>query len=153
RTASRSCAPAARRKPPTTSSRSVSRRRMISWRCWRNIRSRMRRHRKRPMLDESKLAEAVVALLLGQAWGAPQKPAVTITIVMRAGNDFDVHVGEAYADRLCWDEMVGQIAALTLTGKPRYPMLTPEEHEARRERRNKKREPEQPLLLTPPTAA
>lgn len=70
---------------------------------------------------------------------------VTATIVMKGPNQFDVHVGERYTPSLCWDEMLGQIAALTLTGKPRYGMLTPDEHEehdARRYRHIREREEE-----------
>jgi hypothetical protein len=60
----------------------------------------------------------------------------TITIVCHGGNDFDVHEGERYSGRLCWDEMLGQIASIThpeIT-RPRYPMETPEENAARFER-------------------
>ena len=38
----------------------------------------------------------------------------TITIIMRDANDFDIHHGGRYANRLCWDEMLGCIAKLTL---------------------------------------
>ena len=48
-------------------------------------------------------------------------------------NDFDVHEGERYSYRLCWDEMLGQIARLT-RGEPHYPMLTAEEHQQRHDR-------------------
>lgn len=58
----------------------------------------------------------------------------TITIVVHEGNRCDVHEGERYHEGLCWDEMLGTIAELThpALGKARYPMMTPEEHLARR---------------------
>jgi hypothetical protein len=63
------------------------------------------------------------------------QPPRIITIVCRAGNDFDVHEGERFADRLCWDEMLGQVATMTLSREgPLYPMQTSEEREARRDR-------------------
>lgn len=54
----------------------------------------------------------------------------TITIEIADGNDFTVREGSRYADRLCWDEMLGQIAQMTHPnlGDPRYAMLTEEEH-------------------------
>lgn len=65
-------------------------------------------------------------------------PTRTITIVMKDANHFDVFEGERYCDHLGWDEMLGQIAAMTIPTKDNrerglYGMLTPEEHEARRE--------------------
>ncbi len=60
----------------------------------------------------------------------------TITIVVHDGNHFDVHEGERYCDRLCWDEMLGTIAELThpRIGEARYRMSTPEERQKHRER-------------------
>jgi hypothetical protein len=57
-----------------------------------------------------------------------------ITIVCHGGNHFDVHEGEAYADRLCWDEMLGQIASMThpAINNARYQMQTPEQLEQKR---------------------
>lgn len=59
-----------------------------------------------------------------------------ITIVVKGGNHFDVHEGERYADHLCWEEMLGQIATIThpMIDAPRFRMTTPEEEFARRER-------------------
>lgn len=58
----------------------------------------------------------------------------TITIIVKDGNHFDVHEGELYSDRLCWEEMLGQIATLThpSISAPRFCMDTPEGHAARR---------------------
>lgn len=66
-------------------------------------------------------------------------PTRTITIVMTDSNHFDVFEGERYCDRLGWDEMLGQIAAMTIPTKDNrerglYGMLTPEEHEEKRAR-------------------
>lgn len=60
----------------------------------------------------------------------------TITIIARGGNDFDVQEGERYCDRLCWEEMLGQIATMThpAINVARFPMLLPDEHAARRAR-------------------
>lgn len=57
----------------------------------------------------------------------------TITIVMHDGNWFDVFEGEAYVDRLCWDEMLGEIAQLThpSIGVSRYQMKTPDQRAER----------------------
>jgi hypothetical protein len=61
----------------------------------------------------------------------------TITIIVRSSNDFDVHEGERYSGRLCWEELLGQIATMThpLINAPRFRMDTPEEHAARWARR------------------
>lgn len=63
------------------------------------------------------------------------KPPRIITIVVRGGNDFDVHEGEGFVTKLCWDEMVGQIAQMThpAIGRPRYRMPTAEEHQEEKE--------------------
>jgi len=60
----------------------------------------------------------------------------TITIVCHGGNHFDVFEGERYADHLCWDEMLGQVAELThpSINRGRYRMETPEEGWEREER-------------------
>lgn len=60
----------------------------------------------------------------------------TITIIVTDGNNFAVHEGERYANRLCWDEMLGQVACMThpKINDPRYAMHTPEELAAWRER-------------------
>lgn len=64
----------------------------------------------------------------------------TITITMRDGNDFDVAEDDRSVTRLCWDEMVGQIASMThpMINKPRYPMLT-EDERAERDRLHQER--------------
>ncbi|MGE4243674.1 hypothetical protein [Ramlibacter sp.] len=76
---------------------------------------------------------------MGAYFGTRAKPRI-ITIVVRDGNHFDVHEGEKYSDRLCWEEMLGQVVTLTHSSikAPRFWMATPEEHSARREhgRRN-----------------
>lgn len=66
----------------------------------------------------------------------------TITIIVHDGNHFDVHEGERYCDRLCWDEMLGTIAELThpKIGEARYRMRTPEEHQAWRDRTRRTRQ-------------
>lgn len=58
-----------------------------------------------------------------------------ITIVARSSNDFDIHEGERYTPRLCWDEMLGAIAELThpSLSRSRYGMMTPEEWAEREE--------------------
>lgn len=43
---------------------------------------------------------------------APRLPR-TITIVIRDGNDFDIHEGECLTTRLGWDEFLGSIAVIT----------------------------------------
>lgn len=59
----------------------------------------------------------------------------TITIVCRGPNDFDVFEGEAFTDRLCWDEMLGQIAELThpAIGKARYGMTDIDRYQLRQQ--------------------
>lgn len=59
-----------------------------------------------------------------------------ITIVVNDAG-FHVHEGEAFAHHLCWDEMLGQIAALTIPFRDRphlFRMQTPDEMLAQRER-------------------
>lgn len=53
----------------------------------------------------------------------------TIVIVMRDGNNFDVHEGDRSSGQLCWDEMLGQVASLThpSINAPRYRMPTTRE--------------------------
>jgi hypothetical protein len=64
---------------------------------------------------------------------------------------FHVHQGERYADMLCWDEMLGQVATLTHVqiATPRYDMLTPDEYAARRDRAAARRAAQQITLLAP----
>jgi hypothetical protein len=61
-----------------------------------------------------------------------------ITIVVREGRDFDVHAGEGYANRLCFDEMLATVVDLTHTapvwGIARY-FHTPEQRDAEDARR------------------
>lgn len=61
----------------------------------------------------------------------------TITIIVRTNNNFDVHEGDAYASRLCWDEMLGCVAKITLGHAPPY-FLSADAHIARMERWNRK---------------
>ncbi len=51
-------------------------------------------------------------------------------------NDFTIRIGDRYADKLTWDEMLGQIAELThpRVDRGRYQMLTAEEWAAIKER-------------------
>lgn len=65
----------------------------------------------------------------------------TITIVMRTGNDFDVFEGERFSGRLCWDEMLGQVASMThpKINEPRYRMLTHDEQSVIEEDRELRR--------------
>jgi hypothetical protein len=62
----------------------------------------------------------------------------TIVIVVRDSNDFDVHEGTSYIDRLCWDELLGTIATLTHptlnTLEPRIPPYRMRSLDALRER-------------------
>ncbi len=48
----------------------------------------------------------------------------TITIEIHESNLITVREGERYADRLCWDEAIGQVVTLTHPDikAPRYPM-------------------------------
>lgn len=87
------------------------------------------------MKPAEQLAAAVSSLLLNQP--RAQQPARVITIYARGPNDFDVQEGERICDRLCWDEMLGQVASLTHPDitRARYHMLTPEERTEREERR------------------
>ncbi|WP_038367934.1 hypothetical protein [Bosea sp. UNC402CLCol] len=51
---------------------------------------------------------------------------------------FDVEQGGKVCDGLAWDEMLGQVVTLTLQAQPggrAYPMKTPAEWQAERERR------------------
>jgi hypothetical protein len=59
-----------------------------------------------------------------------------------SGGLFHVHQGERYADMLCWDEMLGQVATLTHAqiATPRYDMLTPDEYADRAARAAARRE-------------
>ena len=58
-----------------------------------------------------------------------------ITIAVFEGNDYTVSEGDLSVDRLCWDEMLGQVAQLTMPNPPRlYPMLTNEQHEQKKRR-------------------
>lgn len=64
-------------------------------------------------------------------------PLEIITIeVYRVGSDFTVRMDDRSADRLCWDEMLGQIATLTHPDikSPRYQMRTADEDAAWRAR-------------------
>lgn len=60
-----------------------------------------------------------------------------IVITITDENRLDVREGDKYCDGLGWDEMLGQIAAMTLPAERvhkmngLYPMLTKEEWEAR----------------------
>lgn len=66
---------------------------------------------------------------------------ITIEIVDHGGSgDYTVREGERYCDRLCWDEMLAQVAELThpKIGAARYPMHTAEEY-AERERLHQER--------------
>lgn len=58
------------------------------------------------------------------------KPKQTITIEVFSGNNFTVRIDDLFADRLCWDEMLGQIASLThpKIKEVRYQMKTADEH-------------------------
>ena len=69
------------------------------------------------------------------------KRTITIEIVdVGKSGDYTVREGDRYADRLCWDEMLGTIAELThpRIGEARYRMSTAEEH-AEQERLREKR--------------
>lgn len=62
----------------------------------------------------------------------------TITIIVEDGPcGFDIFEGDRHTDRLAWDEMLGQIAAMThpKIGAGHYPMKTPEEWAREREER------------------
>lgn len=64
----------------------------------------------------------------------------TITIVCHGPNHFDVFEGEDFCNRLCWDEMLGQIVHLThpqITGA-RYGMTDVDRYQLYLER-NKRR--------------
>jgi len=52
-------------------------------------------------------------------WQFKQKASMlrVITIYQRDSNDFDVHIGEDAATRLCWDEMLGAVAAATIPSR------------------------------------
>lgn len=60
----------------------------------------------------------------------------TITIECHDKNDFTVREGDRYVDRLCWEEMLGQVAEMThpMINAGRFGMLTAEEHAAREQR-------------------
>ncbi len=60
-----------------------------------------------------------------------------ITIVTHDGPTFDVRVGDRYADRLCWGEMLEQIAELTHPSIQResYRMATAQEWQEDEQRR------------------
>jgi hypothetical protein len=53
---------------------------------------------------------------------------------------YTVREGDRYHDRLCWDEMLGQVTELThpKLGETRYPMMTAEQWEAWRARLDRK---------------
>lgn len=59
-------------------------------------------------------------------------------VVITFDNDKGYAVTESgrTADRLCWDEMFGQIVSLThpQLGTPRYPMLTIEQYNAQEDK-------------------
>lgn len=58
-----------------------------------------------------------------------------IVIEVVDANEFKVIEGDRYQDKMCWDEMLGQIAEMThpKIGVGRYPMLTAIEWKGRRE--------------------
>lgn len=64
-----------------------------------------------------------------EARSAPRKVARTFIIKQYTDGQFDVTEGDRRADRLGWDEMLGQIVQLThrQLGTPLYRMRTPEE--------------------------
>lgn len=65
-----------------------------------------------------------------------------ITITRTDEKGWTVIVGRTSCPHLGWDEMLGQIVALThqSIGKPHYPMLTDAEHEERERRREERME-------------
>jgi len=86
----------------------------------------------------------------------------TITIIVHdaGGGGYDVFEGERYQNGLCWDEMLGQIAAMTIPvsrARPDglYGMETPEERERFRSRwfPPTVQQPNPPLLLPAPERA
>lgn len=63
-------------------------------------------------------------------------------IIYRRRGAFDVHQGERYTGELCWDEMLGHIASMTVPIERcgvsgLYGMRTPEEWQAQRETRRR----------------
>jgi hypothetical protein len=61
-----------------------------------------------------------------------------IQIYIRDANDFDVHEGETFVNRLTWDEMLGQVAGMTFPRPqpgPLFRMQTPDSMLEQNERR------------------
>ena len=57
-----------------------------------------------------------------------------ITIEGGEGSDWHVFMGDKSCHRLCWDEMLGQVAKLTLEMPPIYMMKTESEWDERNRR-------------------
>lgn len=78
----------------------------------------------------------------------------TITVECLAGGGFTIREGNRFCDRLCWDEMLGHLASMTIPpGGRMYPMLTKAEEIAaikERHRRREEREKENQSKTTPP---
>jgi hypothetical protein len=75
--------------------------------------------------------------------------ATVIQIYETRTGSFDVHVGEDYTGDMTWDEMLGEVARLTMSGQPdrgRY-IRSPEQWDARRDRLSRARaQSDQPPL-------
>jgi hypothetical protein len=61
-------------------------------------------------LSDREIDQLTSALIGGHRGAGPTR---TITLVCRGPNDFDVFEGEAFVNRLTWDEMLGHVATLT----------------------------------------
>ena len=60
---------------------------------------------------QDQLADLISDALMGQL-SKHETPRV-ITIVCKGPNRFDIHEGEHFVDRLCWEEMIGHVAVMT----------------------------------------
>lgn len=77
----------------------------------------------------------------------PKTPQTPVVQIYCRDGEFDIVVGESITDRLCFDEMLGQVVALTIpmcgtlasrvaSGQPLFRMYTPEDLVARAEKHN-----------------
>lgn len=90
------------------------------------------------MLELSKLDPETIHDEDERTW-PERKVARVITVECLAGGGFTVREEDKFCDRLCWDEMLGHLASMTMPpGGRMYPMVTKEQRDAEIERRKER---------------
>lgn len=81
-----------------------------------------------------RLVQRTLTVEIGTTMAEPDRLVQrTITVEIFGPNNFTISEAGKSADRLCWDEVLGAFAEMThpAIGRPRYTMLTAEEHAIR----------------------